>query len=205
MICIWFLWRMVCLWNDEHPAVRSSGWPWQKLYVGSFSEAVSTRSIFMGVVLSKWCNLEQVLFLFLVVIVSLSFWSVKSLQTKRPQWHLDWFRFANVREVTSGFTVIKWCPTLTKESEFMKTPYLPKAHGDSFPFLYCLSVPMSHKWPRFSSMQLVMTKRKRKSNKCIFSWHKICLMSTFSVILRKHCSHHPKATFAEVQDFVWEK
>ena len=29
----------------------------------------------------------------------------------------------------------------TKESEFVKTRNLPKAHNDSFPFLYCLSVP----------------------------------------------------------------
>ena len=46
-----------------------------------------------------------------------------------------------------------------------ETTNLPKAHSNSFPFLYCLSVPMSHKWPRFSSSQIVMTKGKGNSLK----------------------------------------
>ena len=55
------------------------------------------------------------------------------------------------------------CPTFTKELEFVILPNLPKTHRNAFPFHCCLSFAMSHQWLRFSSTQLVMTKRKRKS------------------------------------------
>ena len=47
--------------------------------------------------------------------------------------------------ITTTFKYLNKCPKFTKASEFVKTCSLPKAHSDLFPFLYCLSVPMSHK------------------------------------------------------------
>ena len=60
-------------------------------------------------------------------------------------------------------------PNWPKNQSLWKKPIYQKHTVICLPFLCCLSVPMSHKWPRFSSPQLVMTKRKRHSKGNAFS------------------------------------